>query len=245
MGSIVEYKGFHLLAKAWKKVLEKMPDAHLNVIGTGALYDNTVKLGKWGLAEESYENSFMPYLTDNNGDILPSVTFWGKLGATKYEILKCTKVGVPNPSGVSETFCKTAIEFQSMGALVTTIKYVGFLDTVYSSGLLYSDINLLADSIVALLSKKENDYENCMNFIEQNFSYEKVCEKWIQLFDDLKHKRAVKVSAQLKNRDYNQKWLTELNRKIKLIIPFGKYLPTMMFYRSCWNRLQMIKEKMP
>lgn len=79
-----------MIAKAWKTVLAAVPDAKLNVIGAGNLYDRNSKLGKYGIAEESYENSFMPYLTEKfeeDGEIkeriLPSVKFWGLMGVEK------------------------------------------------------------------------------------------------------------------------------------------------------------------
>lgn len=76
IGNIKPYKGFHVLAKAWKKVLESVPDAQLNVIGSGKLYDRNVKLGKYGVAVEEYENEFMPYLTDGGGNTQISAFSW-------------------------------------------------------------------------------------------------------------------------------------------------------------------------
>lgn len=64
---------------------------------------------------------FMPHLLDEKGNILQSVTFWGKLGNEKYEILKRTKVGIANPGGY-ETFCISAVEMQLYGAKVVSCK---------------------------------------------------------------------------------------------------------------------------
>ena len=37
IGALVKQKGFHMLAKVWSKVLQRCPNAHLSVIGTGTL----------------------------------------------------------------------------------------------------------------------------------------------------------------------------------------------------------------
>lgn len=240
IGSIVPYKGFHVLAKSWYKVLDKYPDAKLNVIGSGKLYDRNSILGKYGIAEESYENLFMKYLTDDKGNILPSVTFHGILGAEKNDILKRTKVGVPNPSGVSETFCITALEMQAMGCLVTTLNYGGLKNTVFKTGILYNSTDELADCIIKLLKEKDNKIEEFYRFIEENFSFEKITNDWIRMLDNISND-IVTLYTINKDSDRITK-LKELNRKIKEKLPFGySLLPTIDFYRSILKRLCIIR----
>src|SRR5690606_11760156 len=120
IGSLIQAKGFHLLAKAWPDVVQASPTARLHVIGSGQLYDRNCKLGKLCVADERYERMFAKYITDGNGSLLDSVTFHGVLGTEKNNLLSITKVGVPNPSGNTETFGYTALELQAHGALVTT-----------------------------------------------------------------------------------------------------------------------------
>lgn len=237
VGNLVEFKGFHLLAEAWPKVIEEVPDAHLNVIGGATLYDRRNKLGKYNLAEESYENLFMSYLTDENGTIVPSVTFHGVLGNEKFDILEKTKVGVPNPSGVSETFCIAALEMQLAGAVIATIDFGGFKDTVYSSGVLYKKPERLAESIVKQLRKLDNDYDGFKDFVEQ-FDFSEVAKIWLQLFDTLKSGH--KLKDILKPGVPTEHRWKEINRKIKKILPFGSYLPTDMYYKSMLWRLKRI-----
>ena len=98
IGSLVEAKGFHVLAEAWSKVLKKVPDARLKVIGSGKLYDRNNSLGRYGIASENYEKRFMPFLTDDKGAIIPSVEFLGTMGTEKYEVIKKAAVGVANPT---------------------------------------------------------------------------------------------------------------------------------------------------
>lgn len=240
IGSLVNYKGFHILAKAWKGVLKKVPDAKLNVIGSGKLYDRNTKLGKFGIADEEYENVFMPFLVDERNEILSSVKFWGVLGTEKNDILKQTRVGVPNPSGISETFCITALEMQAMGCVVTTIDYGGFKDTVYEkTGLLYQNVNSLTECIVKQLNEVDNDIDGFYHFMHKNFAFEKIAKDWLNLFRSL---GCINVQLPYNNdrRDRVLK-LRETNRRIKNLIPFGYFLPTIDFYRSIFRKFGLIK----
>lgn len=249
IGSIDYYKGFHLIAKAWKKVLEAIPEAKLNVIGTGNLYDRNLKLGKYGIAEESYENSFIPYLTekyiDTDGQekerILPSVKFWGLMGIEKNEVLNKTRVGVPNPMG-KESFCLVALEMQAMGALVTTKNYGGFRNTVFKTGLLYQDSKDLARNIIELLRASDNQIDECYQWMEQNFAYEKVVEDWMSFLKQLNNNSLVLGEKKLPYSENHTDYLDtmrEMNRKIKSII--GYYLPTIEFYRSILRRFKLVR----
>lgn len=239
IGSIVWFKGFHLLAQAWKKVVAAVPDAKLNVIGSGKLYDRRSMLGKYGIAEESYEKSFMPYITDDNGEIMPSVKFWGVLGAEKNAILKRTRVGVPNPSGISETFCITALEMQAMGCLVTTIDFGGFRNTVYAkTGLLFKNTDKLADCIIHLLRADNQHIEEFDDYLESNFAFEKVAKDWMRLFEGLESGNITTLRYNNSRKD-NLMYLREINRKIKSIL--GYWLPTIDFYRSILRRVGLVK----
>lgn len=239
IGSIVEYKGFHLLAQAWKNVLKAVPDACLNVIGSGKLYNRGSKLGRYGIAEEKYEKIFMPFLTDEKGNILPSVKFWGVLGAEKNEILKRTRVGVPNPSGVSETFCITALEMQAMGCLVTTLDFGGFRNTVYEkTGLLYKNTDELAECIIRLLRSDNQYVQEFYDYMEHNFSFEKVAKDWMALFIGLKNNN-LPLLPYCNPRNDGLMRMREVNRRVKSIL--GYWLPTVDFYRSVLRRVGLVK----
>lgn len=219
IGSLHRAKGFHLLARQWKTVLSKVPDAELFVIGSGNLYSRNGKLGKWGIAQKEYEDEFMPYLTIGE-KLLPSVHFMGVMGNEKYELLSKCKVGVPNPSGISETFGYTAVEMQIMGCAVTTKKYAGYIDTVFNVDNLYENENELGMKICSLLNSSSNDYDSIMTKV-QIFSVENVCKQWIKLLKNLNtRKEPVIVKSSFKRLQYrledNYKWLKMiLKRKIK------------------------------
>lgn len=234
VGSLIPTKRFHLLAKIWPEVLKKEPEAQLYVIGGGNLYNRNVQLGKFQIAEESYEETFIHYLLGDDGKLLPSVHFLGVLGADKNDILRKMKVGVPNPTGNHETFGITAIEMQLMGCMVTTMRCPGYLDTVGEGGLLYEDTNELADCIVRLMRKNSHDYEATYKEFYGKFSYENVLPDWIEFFSGLlfKNMRLHPITP-LKNKGYDLKWLKECNRKIKNCIPGGyAFLPTVGFRQA-------------
>lgn len=230
IGSIVPIKGFHLLAKAWSQILKAIPDAELIVMGSGKLYNRTNKMGKYGIAEENYENEFMQYLTDKEGKILPSVHFLGIVGQEKNDILATCKVGVPNPSGLSETFGYTAVEMQLMGCAVTTIECPGYIDTVYDTKLLYKSPKQLSKYIISLLKNEYNpNYESTIEYIQKNFSLENVVDEWENLFINIDKKFYKEPSPR---SNYHGKRIKEWYRK-SIPLHIRKYLPEIeRFYNN-------------
>lgn len=210
IGSIVPSKGFHILAKAWKKVLQEVPDAELYVIGSGKLYFDDTSLGLYSIAQKKYEKKFMKYLVDKNGQILNSVHFCGVLGKEKKDILKNTKVGVPNPSGLTETFGLSAVEMQIMGCNVVTTECAGFLDTV-KVGHLYNRNKELAASIIHSLKEPTDDYGNAMEYFRMFFSPQEVASSWEKLFTD-----AVNYISSIKKGNYENESFRHKKLKIWL-----------------------------
>jgi len=244
IGSLIAEKGFHKLAAAWKNILDVHPTAHLNVIGSGNLYNRSTKLGHFGFAAFDYEESFMKFLLDTDGNIIPSVRFWGVLGSQKNEILARTKVGVPNPSGVSETFGYSAIEMQMFGALVTTKECPGYLETVYSDSILFKRDEELSKSVNYLLSRSDYDASETIKFIYDNFAYEIVAPKWVNLFKEIKLGKEEWNSHIIANMNFKYKWLRELNHKIKDFLPFGyRILPSVMFFEGLAYKLKVCLKK--
>lgn len=218
IGAIGKQKGFHWLAEAWPKVLQQVPDAELYVIGSGKLYGANAQLGKWGIAEEAYENLFMPYLTqekEGKQEILPSVHFMGIMGKEKNEILLDAKVGVPNPSGFSETFGISAVEMQSMGCCIATIRCAGYLDTVVN-GKLYNRRSELADTIVSLLQGDGGDYKDTMRYITQHFSQQAVVEDWERFILEALPSGSWLHEPSVVHMDFENKSLKERLRQWKL-----------------------------
>lgn len=218
MGSLVPLKTFHVLAEMWPRIVKRVPDAQLYVIGSARVYGDSSKLGKFGVAEESYEKMFMPYLTEN-GKIMDSVHFMGALGEEKNDILLRAKVGVPNPTGKSETFCICAVEMQAMGCSVTAMEAPGYYDTIYNGKIAKSE-KLLEDSIVELLlSKAPKSYEETINFISKEFSIETTICDWETLLISNMNSPLHPISPII-HVFYRLKWLKELIRVVKKTFPW-------------------------
>ena len=219
IGAVIPGKGFHLLARAWPQVLREIPDAELYVIGNGGLYGSKVQFGKWHLAEKSYEDSFMGFLSDGD-KLLPGVHLMGVLGNEKFDILRETKVGVPNPSGLTETFCNSGVEMQMMGATIASRRCIAYMDTVYN-GTLVKDPNQLADAIIKELLSKEDRYSETRTYIENNFSPKVVIAQWEKLFQEsLPNGEKLHELLPLTNPNFECKKWKERMRRIKISSPW-------------------------
>lgn len=236
VGSLIRVKGFCLLAKAWPEIKKQVPDAELFVIGSGKLYDRNAQLGEWGIADDEYEKEFIPYLLEN-GKISSSVHFMGLLGIKKFEIMKRCRVGIPNPSGTSETFGNGAVEMALMGCNVTTIRCVGYLDSVYNKGNLYNTPKELAGFVIRLLKEESDPHERLVEFIDNNFSLRIVIEQWEKLFKSNLLFPVIPEPLFCNDSNYHNKKLKEWIRKH---IPFflRRYIPAVeRFYPCLFTRI--------
>lgn len=224
IGSIVPAKGFHILAKAWPEIEKRVPDAQLYVIGSGQLYDRDAVMGSFNIAENTYESMFMCYLT-NGEKIKDNVHFMGIMGKEKESILLKTKVGVPNPSGNTETFGLTALEFQSNGAKVITKKCAGYMDTVFN-GNLYSDEKNIAKLIINALNTKDLDYASFVKMNNAVFSKVVVIKQWEKLFKDgYVLEPEDRSFPKLPNKEFRLKWLKYILHKISCITSLEGCIP--------------------
>lgn len=223
-GCIIPAKGFHLIARIWKDIINDVPDAQLFVLGNGKLYDNRNELGQYGIAEEEYEKSFISYITDDKGKLLDSVHFLGVLGSSKDDIYKQTRVGVMNPSGISETFGLSGVEMAARKIPVVTKKKYGLLDIVRDgeTGYLVKNETQLKKAIVKLL--KDNELNNKMGengyrFVKDKFQPEKIIKKWEKLILDVFNGKDAELVNPTANYFNDRKWIMIANRKIRNTFP--------------------------
>lgn len=238
VGSLVPAKCFHVLATIWSDIVKRVPNAQLYIIGSGKLYDENAKLGKYNIAEETYEKKFMTYLTDSKGCILPNVHFMGNMGIEKNDILLKTKVGVPNPTGLTETFCISAVEMQQMGCAVTAMYAPGYLDT-FVNGKLVNNKKALSNSIVELLksTKPHVPYDEVMSITEKFFSVDNVVSDWESLFET-KCRTWIHPVEPLRNNRYHLKsvkyFLRNKNKKLNLL----KWIKNIEYYIWQYERIR-------
>ena len=234
MGAIVPGKGFDLLAKAWGDIIKRVPDAQLYVIGSGQLYDKSIEMGAYGIAEATYENSFMSELIDDNKNILPNVHFLGVLGNEKYDVLGKCKVGVPNPSGRTETFCLTAIEMQLLGCGLCSIYHPAYLDTIFHQEFLYRKTTQLSDYIVKRLLAPRDNYDALYNFISVRFSSHESLLRWENILINVDDN---KIETYSENK-YHLKPLKSFLLQCKLhYAPLSDILPSVENFFSYKSKL--------
>jgi glycosyltransferase involved in cell wall biosynthesis len=229
MGSLIECKGFHLLAQVWREIVAQVPHAELHVVGSGRLYGRNNTLGRWGIAEASFEEKFMPYLVDQKGLLLPSVKFHGILGAEKQEILASAAVGVVNPSGEGETFCISAVEFQAHRVAVVSANDWGLLDTVQheKTGLLCRNKEELMSNVVRLLNDvrlRRKLGEAAYAFARAHFELNCIVPEWYRLLVAVEEGRRLRKISIKSNIFYRNKLMKEIVRRLKWVIPILKHL---------------------
>lgn len=235
MGMLHQGKGFHVLARSWKDILKKVPDAQLYVIGSGKLYDKNAKLGKYGIASEEFENLIMPYLEDEAGKLLPNVHFMGLMGVEKYEVLGKCKVAVPNPTGCSECLPITSIEMQLMGCNITTIRHPAYLDTVGNHTYLYKKTSDIVEYISKRLLAPRDDYQDTYNFITEKFCMRNSISRWEHIIYTIDKKMQIEPYS---CNSFQIKSLKNFMLYVKLKFPFLCILPPIeKFYNFYRDRI--------
>lgn len=205
-GALIEQKGFGVLAKAWKQIIKSIPDAHLYVFGGGM----------YGKENKKFTDYYMSFLKENDGSIMKSVSFEGTVRQDKEKYYKKISVGVANPSGKTETFCLSAVEFELQGIPVVTYDGLGLLDTVEDNytGLRVKGSRKLAKSIIFLLDNMDKNIEIGKNghiFASENFYPNLIIPCWYNLFYDIYNDIPAKFLFSKYNLKYNFKWLKFTN----------------------------------
>ncbi len=206
-GGLIHQKGFWLLAKSWKKIVHSCPDAHLYVLG-GGLY------------KDVNEEKYIKYVTDNQGKVLDSVSFEGLIGADRKKYYEQCAVGVANPTGKTETFCLSAVEFEQQGIPVVTYNGYGLLDTVKEglSGYRIRGWRKLSQKVIELLKNGEKNKimgENGIKYVKEHFTVELIVPEWDKLFKIVNKNDVVQNMFSYKNYWDDFKWLRYINWKFQ------------------------------
>ena len=182
MGALVPSKGFLGLAKMWPIIKKAVPHAELDVIGSTDLYGAASK------SDNQYLQKIHDHLDYKSGH--SGVHFHGKLGAEKSNILNRALVGLPNPTGFTETSCLSALEMSAAGLAIVAPRRWGFCDTVSPqySGILAKNKASYVQSVVSLLSNPESTQRlglSGRSWVISHFSHDRICAEWQLLFQNL------------------------------------------------------------
>jgi len=188
VGSLVPQKGFHRLARLWPRIRRACPTAELDVIGSSRVNHPDQKLGTLGVASVSYEKLILRYLRTDPAEC--GVTFHGKMGIEKYDVIARAMVGLPNPAGFTECCPASVVEMSQCGAAVVAMRQWGMCDTVLDgkTGYLCRDDREYVARVSSLFA--DPDTARSMGvagqrFVGDTFSYAVTCEKWQRLLNEV------------------------------------------------------------
>lgn len=187
MGSLSKSKGFITLLKIWSKVCKRYPDATLNIIGGGNLYNRNFELGPLGIADKDTEAIIRPYITTEDGQLDKRIKFHGILGKEKYDIFLNSTVGIVNPSAKTETFGMGIIEMACASLPVVTKNWNGHPDTALDkrTALLAYSIDGMRKAISKLIEDKSLNYKygNEAKIMASRFSPQSILPEWVELIE--------------------------------------------------------------
>lgn len=237
-GAVIRQKGFHVLAKAWKKIVRRFPGAKLYVMGNG-LYGGKNDQDKY----IKYCNRFL------KGDLRNTVKYLGVLGDEKEDLYKEITVGVSNPTGRTETFCLSAVEFEAHKIPVVTYNGFGLLDTVLQDkcGYRIKGSKALAEKIILLIEDQAMNKklgENGRMFVNSKFTPEHIMPKWYWLLTEGIDMERMPYLFSHENYWDDWKWLRYLNSKVQRVFCRKRRLSIQQFGTWCRWMIKYLKSKL-
>ena len=155
--------------------------------------------------------------------------FHGILGAKKNDILASAAVGVVNPTGETETFCISAVEFQAQRVPVVSARDWGLLDTVRHgrTGLLCRNKEELISNVVKLLKDvrlRTKLGQGAYAFAKAHFQVNCIVPEWYRLLVAVEEDRRLQEIPMKSNIFYRNKFIKEIVRRLKLALPMLQQL---------------------
>jgi glycosyltransferase involved in cell wall biosynthesis len=127
VGAPQESTGFHHLLRAWPLVTARVPQATLDVYGSVHLHDPRAAVGTTGVLSREFEGKYW------RPDAAGSIRLHGQVSKSAlFAGLARASVGVVNSNvtGITETFCLSAVEMQACGCPTVGGGAGGLLDTI-------------------------------------------------------------------------------------------------------------------
>lgn len=127
LGVLVPGKGFHNIAKNWKKIKKRFSKVRLDVIGSTKTYTGKKSENKVIPTSNDYAKKILKYIEKD--DLKKKlVVFHGNLGEEKFKIIKKAHFAILNPTGRTEAFPASVLECLMCGTPVITADDYGMSD---------------------------------------------------------------------------------------------------------------------
>lgn len=240
IGSITPSKGLHLLAKVWHKIVENIPNAELNIIGSTALY---------GQKQETLNSNYMTSYETKVKKIFNKsplsavrVVYHGKLGIDKYNIIQSSDVGIVNPSGMSEVFTNSVVDFSLFDIPVLGRNRYGLVSMIEDgvNGFKFNNLRSLVNRINFIHNNKLNIHG--LNFLKDKFVGRNEVYNWLVLFDYSKSQDFLLPTKEIKLKMlfHNYFFLRVLSRKIQFLIPsYPATIEIEFFLKKVYRRIRV------
>lgn len=156
-------KGFHNLLSSWGLVLKEIPDAKLRVCGSATMHSPEAPTGVTGVLDLNLETEFPLFFANPVGSYADyGIEFMGSRPLSEvYSDIRSSAVAVVNTNlvGADETYCRSAVEAQSVGLPVIGANKGALPEVVRNgvTGILIDDSSpqILASAIIKLLSSHQ------------------------------------------------------------------------------------------
>lgn len=184
IGSISASKGLHILASVWHKISILIPNAELHIVGSTSLYgeiDLSIDSEVRGSYEIKVKSIFDRNLISSN-----KVVYHGKLGIEKYKVIINSDVGIVNPSGKSEVFTNSVIDFSLFNVPVLGKNRYGLVSMIEQgvNGYKFNNLREMTRYISLIYNNKDLKFKG-LEFIRSRFSNEvHSVNNWALLFDN-------------------------------------------------------------
>lgn len=191
-------RGLKRLLEIWQSILEKFPDAQLNV----STYVD--------FPRNESEIEMQTLITS-----LPNVKHWGKLGPAKlYELMSTSEYWL-YPTDWPETSCITALEMLKSEVICIYCPYAGLTCTMQDFGIEIHRGEELNTLLTLTEDKKRELRENGRVYAE-SCSWENRATHWINIMNLKEEKKIIPENITLKIKEVDDKFKDE-NFKLKVI----------------------------
>lgn len=245
MGNISEGKGIITLLKVWRKVKARFPEAQLNIIGKGNLYNRNLPVGELGITDAATEKKMLPYITNPDGSLQDNVHFLGILGNEKYDVFANSSVGLVNPSAKTETFGMGIIEMASASLPVVTRNWNGHPDTAVNNetALLGLSVNDMARCVIRLITDRNLNMrlgENAKREVKR-FAPENITPQWAELIKRVAEGKTKYKRLPLSQPYWNNyKFLRAANSKLRFNLKLAFLPPIVNIESAAYSKIRSL-----